>query len=181
MLSLRMPVDATSKPKGFAFVNFECVESKDVAMSKLKGYELMGRALRIEDGDAPKREKEQSSLKEPSVGTPKLWSKPGAGVSLEEIMSFGYSGKDESNGSERNNHDGSAGSRGTVDQRRVEATLFFGNLAYAVDEAMLRDTVERVVGQGAVVNARIATDMETGRKKGFGYVDFANQDDAEKV
>lgn len=174
LLSLRMPVDASSKPKGFAFANFEDEESKQVAMRKLKNYEFMGRLLRAEDGDAPKRTKESA------VAPPRQQQEPrpraSAGDSLEEFMSFGYSGEEESSRGER----AGAGSRGEGSPR-VDATLYFGNLAYAVDEAVLRDAVERVVGRGSVVSARIATDIETGRKKGFGYVDFANQDDAEKV
>ena len=37
------------------------------------------------------------------------------------------------------------------------------------------------MGQKIVTNVRIATDSDTGRKRGFGYVDVINKNEAEKV
>jgi hypothetical protein len=63
-----------------------------------------------------------------------------------------------------------------------EATLYFGNLAYAVTEAVLKAEIERFTGDSSSVAAvRIATDLETGRKKGFGYVDVFKKEVAAKV
>jgi len=65
---------------------------------------------------------------------------------------------------------------------RYEATLYFGNLAYAVTEAVLKAEIERFTGDSSSVAAvRIATDLETGRKKGFGYVDVFKKEVAAKV
>jgi RNA recognition motif-containing protein len=52
--------------------------------------------------------------------------------------------------------------------------LYVGNLAYGVDGTEL----EQLFGQhGQVTSAQIVSDRETGRSKGFGFVEFA--DDAE--
>ena len=65
---------------------------------------------------------------------------------------------------------------------RYEATLYFGNLAYAVTEAVLKAEIERFTGDSSSVAAvRIAMDLETGRKKGFGYVDIFKKEVAAKV
>jgi len=62
-----------------------------------------------------------------------------------------------------------------------EATLYFGNLAYAVTEEILKTEIEKFTGDSSVAAVRIATDLETGRKKGFGYVDVFKKEIAAKV
>lgn len=47
-------------------------------------------------------------------------------------------------------------------------TLYFGNLPWAVTE----DDLTRLVSQYAeVLSARVATDRDTGRSRGFGFVE----------
>ncbi|KAJ2898497.1 nuclear localization sequence binding protein [Coemansia aciculifera] len=49
------------------------------------------------------------------------------------------------------------------------ATLFIGNMSFSTTEDSLRDAFAEC---GTVVSARIPTDRETGRMKGFGYIEF---------
>mgnify|MGYP001962509966 CR=1 FL=1 len=65
--------------------------------------------------------------------------------------------------------------------QRSAATLFVGNLPYAVDERILKEEFEIVLGRGTVASARIATEKGTQRKRGFGYVDLWDRDIAEKA
>jgi len=51
--------------------------------------------------------------------------------------------------------------------------LYVGNLSFNTNEARLREIFEEY---GAVRSARIITDRETGRSRGFGFVEF--DDDA---
>src|SRR5687767_1552496 len=54
--------------------------------------------------------------------------------------------------------------------------LYVGNLSYQVDSSEL----EQLFGQhGQVVSAQIINDRDTGRSKGFGFVEMANDDEAE--
>src|SRR5688572_2175502 len=54
--------------------------------------------------------------------------------------------------------------------------LYVGNLSYQVDSSEL----EQMFAQhGQVVSAQIINDRETGRSKGFGFVEMANDDEAE--
>jgi cold-inducible RNA-binding protein len=54
--------------------------------------------------------------------------------------------------------------------------LFVGNLAYTVTDANLQD----MFGQyGQVVSCSIATDRDTGRSRGFGFVEMQSQAAAE--
>ena len=52
--------------------------------------------------------------------------------------------------------------------------LFVGSLAYSLTEEELRAAFEAV---GTVTSARIITDRETGRSRGFGFVEM--DDDAQ--
>ncbi|KAJ2863670.1 nuclear localization sequence binding protein [Coemansia aciculifera] len=49
------------------------------------------------------------------------------------------------------------------------ATLFIGNMSFNTTEDSLREAFAEC---GTVVSARIPTDRETGRMKGFGYIEF---------
>lgn len=56
--------------------------------------------------------------------------------------------------------------------------LYVGNLSYEVTETELR---ELFVKHGAVEEAKIITDRETGRPRGFGFVTMGSPDDASKA
>ena len=54
--------------------------------------------------------------------------------------------------------------------------LYVGNLSYDVDSSEL----EQLFGQhGQVTSAQVINDRDTGRSKGFGFVEMANDDEAE--
>jgi RNA recognition motif-containing protein len=55
--------------------------------------------------------------------------------------------------------------------------LYFGNLSWDVTDQDLADAVAQ---HGKVVSARVITDRETGRSRGFGFVEVEDGD-AEKV
>ena len=214
MTSLRLPVDDSGKARGFAFVSFVNEEAKALAISKLKGFQLMGRALRTDDANSAKAA--GNSLPSSSFPTPPQFAGKGdvgttneqrngevrpakaskvarpidEDESLEDIMGYGVDidvGQDADRGRETSSGGPKAWKRRetTVNayqaSKPVVATVYMGNLAYKVDEMILKEAVERVTSVGAVVNCRIATDIETGRKKGFGYVDFWREEDADKV
>ena len=54
--------------------------------------------------------------------------------------------------------------------------LYVGNLSYDTTEARLQETFE---AYGEVVSARIITDRETGRSRGFGFVEMETQEAAD--
>ncbi len=53
--------------------------------------------------------------------------------------------------------------------------LYVGNLPYSADETTLRDLFSQY---GEVQSVQIATDRETGRSRGFAFVDMASDADA---
>ena len=57
------------------------------------------------------------------------------------------------------------------------STLFVGNLSFDVSE----DTVWSFFNDYGVKSVRLPTDRDTGRPKGFGYVEFENVDGAKKA
>lgn len=56
--------------------------------------------------------------------------------------------------------------------------LYVGNLPYSVTESSLEDLFSQF---GPIESAVIIKDRDTGRAKGFGFVEFQNQGDAEKA
>lgn len=57
-------------------------------------------------------------------------------------------------------------------------SLFVGNLAWSVNDEELQKKFSEF---GEVAAARIVTDKMTGRSRGFGFVDFVNDADADKA
>jgi RNA recognition motif-containing protein len=51
--------------------------------------------------------------------------------------------------------------------------IFVGNLPFSVDEAKLR---ELFAPYGEIDSANVITDRETGRPRGFGFVEMADED-----
>lgn len=53
--------------------------------------------------------------------------------------------------------------------------LYVGNLSYSVTDDILRDHFAKA---GAVTSATVIQDKMTGRSKGFGFVEMANDEEA---
>jgi RNA recognition motif-containing protein len=56
--------------------------------------------------------------------------------------------------------------------------LYVGNLSFQMREEDLKELFEAF---GEVTSVKIITDRETGRSKGFGFVELANQEDGERA
>jgi RNA recognition motif-containing protein len=56
--------------------------------------------------------------------------------------------------------------------------LFIGSLAYSTTDDSLKTHFEQI---GEVESARVITDRDSGRSKGFGFVQFVNADDNQKA
>ena len=53
--------------------------------------------------------------------------------------------------------------------------IYVGNMSFDESETSLR---EAFAAHGEVTSARIITDRETGRPRGFGFVEMSNQEEA---
>lgn len=56
--------------------------------------------------------------------------------------------------------------------------IYAGNLSYDMTETVLKELFEKF---GEVSSVKIISDPSTGKSKGFGFVEMANQDDADKA
>ena len=56
--------------------------------------------------------------------------------------------------------------------------IFVGNLPYSATDESVRALFERY---GAVTRARIMTDRDTGRSRGFAFVTMSSEEEANKV
>jgi RNA recognition motif-containing protein len=57
-------------------------------------------------------------------------------------------------------------------------SLFVGNLPYSTTEADLRDLMARA---GQVAGVRLVTDLDTGRSRGYAFVEMATPDEAARA
>ncbi len=56
--------------------------------------------------------------------------------------------------------------------------IYIGNLPWSATEAELNDMFAKF---GSVVSATVVTDRETGRSRGFGFVEMNEADEADKA
>lgn len=56
--------------------------------------------------------------------------------------------------------------------------LYVGNLPYSFDDQSLQSEFSQF---GQVESARVITDRETGRSKGFGFVEMSSEDEASQA
>ncbi len=54
--------------------------------------------------------------------------------------------------------------------------LFVGNLPYSAEEHQIRELFEQ---KGGVEEVKLITDRDTGRPRGFGFVEMSNDDEAD--
>jgi cold-inducible RNA-binding protein len=60
----------------------------------------------------------------------------------------------------------------------MEAKLYVGNLPYSIRD----DGLQKLFAQaGGVVSATVITDRESGRSKGFGFVEMGSPEEADKA
>ena len=57
----------------------------------------------------------------------------------------------------------------------MSTKLFVGSLPWAVSDDQLKAAFE---AHGSVVSAKVITDRQTGRSRGFGFVEMENESDA---
>lgn len=65
-----------------------------------------------------------------------------------------------------------------VSEKMAKKNLFIGSLAYATTDESLTEFFATV---GEVESAKVMTDRDTGRSRGFGFVTFVNEDDNQKA
>jgi len=60
----------------------------------------------------------------------------------------------------------------------MSTNIYVGNLAFSTDSAALRQIFAE---HGEVTSAQVVEDRETGRSRGFGFVEMASADEAQKA
>ena len=60
----------------------------------------------------------------------------------------------------------------------MSTKLFVGSLPWSVTDEELKQTFEK---HGSVVSAKVVTDRNSGRSRGFGFVEMESADDAQKA
>lgn len=60
----------------------------------------------------------------------------------------------------------------------MSTKLFVGGLPFSLSEDELRDAFSSI---GNLISVTIITDRQTGRSKGFGFVEFSTEDEAQEA
>lgn len=60
----------------------------------------------------------------------------------------------------------------------MAVNIYVGNLSYDMTDDSLKEVFEKF---GEVLSAKIIIDRNTGRSRGFGFVEMANNDDGQKA
>ncbi len=60
----------------------------------------------------------------------------------------------------------------------MATNLFVGSLAYSVTDDQLRDFF---AAAGTVTSAKVITDRDSGRSRGYGFVEMGSDDEAKKA
>jgi RNA recognition motif-containing protein len=63
-----------------------------------------------------------------------------------------------------------------LNEERQRMNIYVGNLSFDTSESQLESAF---ASYGAVTSARLATDRDTGRARGFGFVEMVNKAEAE--
>ena len=58
------------------------------------------------------------------------------------------------------------------------AKIYVGNLSFNTDDQGLEDAFSKY---GSVVSAKVITDRDSGRSRGFGFVEMSNSDEAQEA
>ncbi|MCX6112860.1 MAG: RNA-binding protein [Proteobacteria bacterium] len=60
----------------------------------------------------------------------------------------------------------------------MEKKLYVGNLPYSANDATLNELFSKY---GEVVSAKVITDADSGRSKGFGFIEMSTAEEAQKA
>ena len=96
----------------------------------------------------------------------------------EEVKAEAPSKKRKSNDEETAATTKKTKTEATDEGSEKSATLWIGNLGWGVDDNVLYEEFKSI---GGLVGARVVTDKESGRSRGFGYIDFSTPEAAEKA
>jgi RNA recognition motif-containing protein len=69
-----------------------------------------------------------------------------------------------------------SGTKAPQEAKIMGKKLYVGNLPFTADEGSLKDLFSQV---GTVESVKLITDRDTGRSKGFGFVEMAGDTDAD--
>ncbi|MDF1662304.1 MAG: RNA-binding protein [Planctomycetota bacterium] len=150
----------TGRSRGFAFVTFANGDSAERAVDEMNGVMLDGREIVVREAED----------KGPRAG--------GAGGGDRGGRAGG--GRDGGRGGDRGGRSGGGdrGGRGQGGSYSGGNTLFVGSLSWDTKEPQLRSAFEEF---GDINEARVITDRDTGRSRGFAFVTFEAADAAERA
>ncbi|XP_042046051.1 29 kDa ribonucleoprotein, chloroplastic-like [Salvia splendens] len=147
---------ATRRSRGFGFVVMSSFEEAEAAVEQFNGYEIEGRALRVNSGPPPPKRESSFGRRDNSFGGSRGRERPSYGNSSFE------------------------GPRGGRERSSYGNTnkVFVGNLSFDVDDFALESVFSE---HGNVQDARVICDRDNGRSRGFGFVTYSSAEEVNKA
>ncbi|KAL8508812.1 hypothetical protein ACS0TY_016138 [Phlomoides rotata] len=167
----------TGRSRGFGFVTMSTTKEVEAAAQQLNGYELQGRAIRVNSGPAPP--KRENSYRDNNSSYRDNNSSYRDNNSSFRNNNSSYRDNNSSyrdnNSSYRGSSRGGGGGGSSFDNTN---RVYVGNLAWGVDNL----TLETLFGEkGKVKEATVVYDRETGRSRGFGFISFSSSADVDNA
>ncbi|KAL3825905.1 hypothetical protein ACJIZ3_021934 [Penstemon smallii] len=182
----------TGRSRGFGFVTMSTQEEVEAAEQQYNGYELQGRAIRVNSGPAPPKsdsfrgQRDNSSFRGQRDNSSSFrGSRDNSSFrGSRDMSSFRGSRDDDFRGSRdsssfRGSRDSSSfrGSRGEGSFDNTNR-VYVGNLSWGVDNLALETLFSE---QGRVKEAKVVYDRDSGRSRGFGFVTFGSPQEVSKA
>ncbi|GMI96580.1 chloroplast RNA-binding protein 31B [Hibiscus trionum] len=176
----------TGRSRGFAFVTMSTVEEVEAVEQQFNGYELEGRALRVNSGPPPPRRDDFS----PRGSRGRDDFSPRGGRGRDDFSPRGGRGRDDYSlrGGRGRDDYSPRGGRGRDDYSPRAARggpfmgasnrVYVGNLSWGVDDMALENLFSE---QGSVVEAKVVYDRESGRSRGFGFVTYNSAEEVDRA
>ncbi|KAK8477630.1 hypothetical protein V6N13_059900 [Hibiscus sabdariffa] len=176
----------TGRSRGFAFVTMSTIEEVEAAEQQFNGYELEGRALRVNSGPPPPRRDDFSPRGSrgredfsPRGSRGRGDFSPRGGRGREDYSPRGSRGREDysprgARGREDYTPRGARGGPPMGASNRV----YVGNLSWGVDDMALENLFSE---QGSVVEAKVVYDRESGRSRGFGFVTYNSAEEVDRA
>ncbi|KAJ1832277.1 hypothetical protein LPJ70_006588, partial [Coemansia sp. RSA 2708] len=171
-------------------------ESGSESESESEAEEAKAEASSDSDSDSSDSDSESSDSEEAKASEESAKAEASSSSDSDSSDSDSSDSSDESSSEDKMDEDSDSGKRkadsdvemddsedSSAKQKKQKtegevASVFVGNLPFSATTEALKDTFAEF---GEVVDARIAMDNNTGRARGFGYVDFASEEARDKA
>eukprot|EP01083_Nonionella_stella_P240058 839518_1 len=165
IMSMDMPLEFPGRSKGFCFIEFEDGDDAERAIETMNGFTLHGRQIKVGRPTALQR-----------TAAPQNILNAGLGGMSTGGMSTGVMSENAQNVQDQVRH-AIEMTRSGVQPNAAAANrrVYVGSIAWELQSENIKQVFEAF---GQVLSCQLIPNPETGQHKGYGFVEFANEQSA---